>query len=549
MITTPKLKPFKQLALSAAIVSVLSVLAACGGGGSDSSGGSTAPGSAAGSGTVTGFGSVIVDGIRYDDSLLDNQGTIQIEGDDAVVRNGTRNDLSIGQKVDIGFRDANIMTSLRLGSEIVGFVTVPASGNMITVAGQRVKINVDPNIGPLTFLSDITSINSLTTDDRIEVHGVIGIDNNGSFIQARRIERKPSLDEAGNLIMTTKLTGIISNFTTTSTGRRFTLGGITVNVPNTANVDPAGLQLFNGVLVKVFSTTGIVDGTLTANSVRSNSLRGNSNDFRVSGVVTNLDTAAKTFKVDGTLVNGAALATLPLAGSTIRVEGRYDSATQTLTARDFKSTKADVTDASLRGSITEYVSNSNFVVRGITVDASDVVGLTGLANGVFVEVTGAVSNGTVKATAVEVKTPTTGARLERSGTVTALNTTAKTFQLGSQLVNYTNTIFEDGGVANLVDGSIVKVEGVLADGVLQAREIEFRTAATQFEVEGVLQTAASAEGSSLRFILDGINLLCSPSATLQACSATSLREGAKVEAKYQISGTNNIVTRLRVKGR
>lgn len=543
MINTPT---FRHLALSAL---TLSVLAACGGGGSDSSSGTTTPSSSAGSGTVTGFGSLIVDGIRYDDSLLDNPGAIQIEGDDAVVRNGNRSDLSIGQKVDIGFRDANVLTSLRLGSEIVGFVTVPASGNMITVAGQRVKINVDPNAGPLTFLSDITNINSLTTNDRVEVHGVIGIDNNGSFIQARRLEREPSLDESGTLIMTTKLTGVISNFTTTTTGRRFTLGAITVNVPPTANVDPAGLQLFNGVLVKVFSTTGIVDGTLTANSIRSNSLRGNSSDYRVSGVVTNLDTVAKTFKVDGTMVNGAALSALPVAGSTIRVEGRYDAATQTLTARDFKSSKAEVTDASLRGSITEYVSNSNFVVRGITVDASNVSGLTGLANGVFVEVTGAVNNGTVKATAVEVKAPDAGARLERSGTVSALNTSAKTFQLGSQLVNYSSAAFEDGVVANLVDGSFVKVEGVLADGVLRAREIEFRTAATQFEVEGVLQTAAAAEGSNLRFILDGINLVCSPSASLQACSATTLRQGAKVEAKYQISGTNNIVTRLKVKGR
>ncbi|MDH4394231.1 MAG: DUF5666 domain-containing protein [Limnobacter sp.] len=546
MISTPT---FKHLALSTVTVSVLTLLAACGSDNSDTPSNSEAPNSNAASGTVTGFGSLIVDGIRYDDSLLDNAGAIQIEGDDASLRNGTRSDLSIGQKVDIGFRDANVLTSLRLGSEIVGFVTVPASGNMITVAGQRVKINVDPSVGPLTFLSDITSINSLTVDDRVEVHGVLGIDNNGSFIQARRLEREPSLDEAGAIIMTTKLTGVISNFSTTSTGRRFTLGSITVNVPTSTNVDPAGLQLANGVLVKVFSTTGIVNGTLTANAIRSNSLRGNSSDFRVSGVVTNLDTNAKTFKVDGTMVNGAALNALPTLGSTIRVDGRYDSATQILTARDFKFSKADVTDASLRGSITEYVSNSNFVVRGITVDASEVPGLTGLANAVFVEVTGAVNNGTVKATAVSVRAPDAGSRLEGSGTVSALNTAAKTFQLGTQVVNYNNATFEDGVLANLTDGSIVKVEGVLSGGVLQAREIEFRTASSQFEVEGVLQTSAAAEGSNLRFILDGINLVCSPSASLQACSATTLRDGAKVEAKYQISGTNNIVTRLKLKSR
>lgn len=547
MIITPR---FKHLVLSTLTVSIL---AACGGGGSGSSSGTSNSSSAAGSGTVTGFGSVIVDGVRYDDSQLDQTGAIQVEGDDSALRNGTRKDLALGQKVDIGYRDANIMTSLRLGSELVGFVSTTASGNTIFVAGQRVVINTDPAMGPVTFLSDITSLSSLTTADRVEVHGTLATDSTGSFIQARRIEREALVDDAGVAITNTKLTGLISNLSTTSTGRSFTLGGVTVNVPNSATVDPAGLQLVNGMLVKVFSTQGITPsasgGTLTASTIRSKSLRGNSSDYRVAGVVTDLNTTAKTFKVDGTLVNGAALSSLPAAGSTVRVEGRYDTATQTLTAREVKSSKSEVSDASLKGSITEYVSNSNFVVRGVTVDASGVSGLTGLSNGVFVEVTGVVNNGAVKATAVEIKTPTTGARLERSGTVSALNTTAKTFQLGTQLVNYTNASFEDGTASNLADGSIVKVEGVLTDNVLQAREIEFRPVASQFEVEGVLRTAATAEGSNFRFVVEGTNLVCTPSAALQACSANALKAGAKVEAKYQVSGANNVVTRLRVKSR
>lgn len=547
MFTTPQLK---HLVLSTLTVSIL---AACGGGGSSSSTGTSTSTSAAGSGTVTGFGSVIVDGVRYDDSQLDQAGAIQVEADDSTLRNGSRSDLALGQKVDIGFRDANIMTSLRLGSELVGFVSTPASGNTLFVAGQRVVVNTDPAVGPVTFLNDISSLNSLTTADRVEVHGTLASDNLGSFIQARRIEREALVDDSGVAITNTKLTGLIANLSTTSTGHSFTLGNITVNVPTTATLDPAGLQLANGMLVKVFSTQGITQsasgGTLTANTVRSKSVRGNSSDYRVAGVVTELNTTAKTFKVDGTLVNGSALSTLPAAGSTIRVEGRFDTATQTLTAREFKSSKSDVSDASLKGSITEYVSNANFVVRGVTVDASGVSGLSGLANGVFVEVTGVVNNGAVKATAVEIKTPTTGARLERSGTVSALNTTAKTFQLGTQLVNFSNASFEDGTVSNLADGSIVKVEGVLADNVLQAREIEFRAVASQFEVEGVLQAAATPDGSNFRFTVEGTNLVCTPSAALQACSASALRAGAKVEAKYQVSGANNVVTRLRVKGR
>lgn len=547
MFTTPT---FKHLVLSTLTVSIL---AACGGGGSGSSSGTSTTSSAAGSGTVTGFGSVIVDGVRYDDSQLDQAGAIQVEGDDSTLRNGTRKDLALGQKVDIGYRDANVMTSLRLGSELLGFVSTPASGNTIFVAGQRVVINTDPALGPVTFLNDISSLNSLTTADRVEVHGTIATDSTGSYIQARRIEREALFDASGVAITTTKVTGTIANLSTTSTGRSFTLGNITVNVPSSATVDPAGLQLVNGMLVKVFSTQGITQsaqgGTLTASKIRSKSFRGNSSDYRVAGVVTDLNTAAKTFKVDGTLVNGAALATLPAAGSTIRVEGRFDTATQTLTAREFKSSKSEVSDASLKGSITEYVSNSNFVVRGVKVDASSVSGLTGLSNGVFVEVTGVVNNGAVKATAVEVKSPTTGSRLERSGTVSALNTSAKTFQLGTQLVNYSNATFEDGTASNLTDGSIVKVEGVLADNVLQAREIEFRAVASQFEVEGVLQSAATAEGNNFRFTVEGTSLVCTPSASLQACSASALRAGAKVEAKYQVSGANNVVTRLSVKGR
>lgn len=549
--TMTQKQSLKHLTLSAL---TLALLAACGGGGggttSSSAGGSTATvTNPAGSGTVTGFGSVIVDGVRYDDSALDSSGAIQIEDNNGTLRIGSRDDLGLGQKVEIAFRDANVMTRLTLGSELVGLVTGTLTGNTLSVAGQRVVVNTDAAAGPVTFLQDIASLSALTTSDRVEVYGTLATDSLGNYIQARRIERKPLLDDSGAAITQTKLTGLISELTTSGSNKTFKLGGITVTVPSTATLNPAGLTLVNGMPVKVFSSQNIAGNALTADSVRSKSVRGNSDDFRISGVVTDVNSTAKTFKVDGTLVNGSALGTLPAEGTVVRVEGRYDSAAQTVVAREVKNNKSELGDASLKGSIANYISNASFTVRGVPVDASAVSGLTGLANGVFVEVKGTVLNGTVKASSVETQSPTTGARLERTGNVSALNTAAQTFQLGTQLVNYSTAVFEDGTASNLADGAVVEVEGALNNSTLQARKIEFKSASGEREVEGVLRSNAVADGSKFRFTVGSTNLVCTPSSSLSNCSANTLKTGTKVDAKYTVSGSDNVVTRLKVKAR
>ena len=124
--------------------------------------------------------------------------------------------------------------------------------------------------------------------------------------------------------------------------------------------------------------------------------------------------------------------------------------------------------AHLRGSITAFTSTAAFSVNGIPVDASGASfpdGSTGIVLGAVVEVHGTASNGTLVATKVELDSRHAGERhrFELHGTISALDTTAKTFKLRNLTVSYGGTVtWKDGTAANLVDGAKVEVKGALS---------------------------------------------------------------------------------------
>ena len=95
------------------LIAGLGLLASCGGGGiADLAGGVGSGGSGLAEGTVTGFGSVIVDGVRFDDS----QAKVTEEGP-AGVREAT---LKIGQRVRISSNANNIAESIEVITELIG---------------------------------------------------------------------------------------------------------------------------------------------------------------------------------------------------------------------------------------------------------------------------------------------------------------------------------------------------------------------------------------------------------------------------------------------
>ncbi|MEO8526866.1 MAG: DUF5666 domain-containing protein, partial [Caldimonas sp.] len=230
-----------------------------------------------------------------------------------------------------------------------------------------------------------------------------------------------------------------------------------------------------GMLMEVHGTLDASTGVVTATRLEPAAA---ASGFRLRGIVAGLDTAAKTFRIGGALISFADVTVVPadLAnGLLLRVRvqpAQVGSAWVATRLGDARPHVEDADEAHLKGSITAFTSTAAFSVNGIPVDASAAVfsgGTAGIVLGAQVEVKGASLNGTVIATRVSVETHEArrAEGFELHGTVSALDTTAKTFVLRSVTVNYgaAGVEFSHGTVAQLANGAQLEAQGVLsADG-------------------------------------------------------------------------------------
>jgi len=142
-------------------------------------------------------------------------------------------------------------------------------------------------------------------------------------------------------------------------------------------------------------------GVIHATRVEVKETPGPSTKVEIKGVVSNL--TSSTFKMNGLSVNFATaeLKDFPAAGITngqsVEVKsthGQFDSATSTLVAASIEPeselSASEGEHAEIQGVVTDYVSQSDFKVNGMTIDASGVT-IAGLANDMRVEVEGTVN--------------------------------------------------------------------------------------------------------------------------------------------------------------
>ena len=390
----------RRLAVQLVWATVL--VAGCGGGGSSvssGSGGAVATSSFA-AGPITGFGSVIVNGVRFDDSqatVTDDDGTASSKdalklGMTAEVHGGAVSDDGTGAKATAG--------EISFGSALVGPVSsIDAAAKTLTVLGQKVIV-----------------LDTTVLDARL-------------------------------------------------------VGGF------------AGIAV--ATLLEVHGTTDATTGAVTATRLEPTAA---AVGFKIRGIVANLDTTAKTFKIGGALISYASVPTVPanLANGlfvrarlqTAQVAGAW-VATRLSAARPHV---GDADEAHLRGSITTFTSSAAFSVNGIPVDATSATfpdGTTGIVLGAQVEVEGTSSNGVVTARKVSIETHEAmhAEGFELHGAITAIDTTAKTFVLRNITVSYASTTieFKHGTAATIAVGVQLEVRGTLsADGTtLQATRISF----------------------------------------------------------------------------
>jgi hypothetical protein len=377
----------------------LTVLAGCGGG----------AGSVAGidrlgvtSGTVNGFGSVIVNGIRYEVT-----GTTQVRIDDSP---GSQDDLEVGQQVTVRWRsddDGATRTADQIdySSVVTGPVATgsidPVAGTF-TVLGQVVRVTATTSFGAGISPADLTG---LAAGQTVEVSGLLDA---GGFIRATRIETRAP----GQL----EVRGVAA----TVTAQTFTIGNLVVFYQG-ANLPDGPLQ--NGDLVEAKGT--VIDGLgrLVATVVEREddfaTIGGSADDIDLEGFITTF-TSATDFVVAGVRVTTNAQTEYDDGNVTdlrlnarVEVEGRFNPAGVLVAEEiDFKSfdDDDDGDDDALDGRVAANVTAVNVaagtvVAAGVTIRVTAATrledkrsgvrpfGLANLAVGDYIEARGTPGTG------------------------------------------------------------------------------------------------------------------------------------------------------------
>src|SRR5262249_53243498 len=324
-----------------AVVMALLVAAGCGGGGDNMP---ASQGRAFTEGTITGFGSIIVNGIHFDES------TAQVMDDDDAAHDA--NELKLGMTVQvvssgIDRRSMSAKASrVRFGAAIVGPVSAISAASTpktLTVLDQIVEISAT------TVFDDLPNgFASIKINDVLEIHAFL--DTTTGHYLAKRIEPEP---------------------------------GATV--------------------------------------------------FKLRGIVADLNAGAKTFKIGGALIDFSGLATADLPpnfanGLKVRVRlntvKNASGAWVAIAIRAEQREMEDKDEAEVEGIIPPFPSRASSSVKGLPVNASTAAfpdGTAGIVLGARVEVEGAIVNGVLVASKVELEDDKNEDN-ELNGTISALNT-------------------------------------------------------------------------------------------------------------------------------
>ena len=384
-----------------ALVGAVAALSGCGGGGGTdiASVGSGGTGSFS-SGVITGFGSIIVNGVRFDDSKA------KITDDDGVGHNSS--DLKLGMVVSItgssivaGVNGSTATaTSITFVSELRGPIDSLGSQTLV-VLGQTVRISAN------TVFDDsiVGGFAGLAVGQIVEVHGFV----DPAGVNATRIELK-------NGAPSSKLQGMVQSLDTTA--KTFALGTLTISY---AGVAAAALpaNLANGLLVRVILARTPASGTRTAINVRAVARRVDDHDeAEVERTVTAF-TSATSFSVNGLSVDASkAVFRNGTAGLAVgvRVEVKGSVSNGVLVATEVKietENEIEKQEVELNGAVTSLNTTAKtFVVRGVTVnyastsrfddgDAGKLVLVNGTA--ATVEVKGIFNAATNSVTATRIK--------------------------------------------------------------------------------------------------------------------------------------------------
>jgi len=373
----------RRLLAASLALATATLLSACGGGGDVAGVGTGGTGSFS-VGTVTGFGSVFVNGVRYEDNgtrLVDDDGTVKVLG-------SGDNPLKVGMVVEVtGSVDdsgtVRTATQIAYGAEIKGPLTaVDAVAGTFTVFGITVRTTAT------TVYDNFGGVAALSTGNVVEVHGQP--DTNGRIV-ATYVEREATsvaafVADDGEY----RLRGAVAGLSGSSPAYTFTLRGVAIRTD--ANTDFDGTPV-NGASVSVrLNPTPQGDGRYLAERLKRRSASyddaSSAAEGEVEGYVSGFAGAASAFRVAGYPVRLASsvvyedgVATDLKNGIRVEAKGRINNGVLVVTKLEFESRDDDDDgdDDDVSGGSQEFEfkgtaacvscagTSGSFTVKGVTV--------------------------------------------------------------------------------------------------------------------------------------------------------------------------------------
>ncbi len=364
-------------------------LTGCGGGGGSDSG--AAPQSSFTTGPISGFGSVIVNGTRFDvskASVIDDQG-----------RRYREEDLKLGmvaevQSGDIASDNTGQATEVRFGSAIIGPVdAINTSTRLLIVLGQTIDVS-DTTVFGDTLPNGPFNI---VAGDVLEIYGML--DATTGHYAATRIEAKP--DAAFY-----KLRGKVSSLD--AGAGTFMIGRESISFASLSR-DRLPALSDNMEVIADLQLTQDRNGNWIADAIRSTTDRpaalATYSKVKLKGFVTSVDSQAY-FSVDGIPVDASNAKVRPkkrslFVGAYVKVEGAVSDGTIVAKKVHIKSRggnreEEDDDDEEhegfeLHGAITQFdASSRTFMLRGVPVRYQG--DLRGLRDGSKIEIKGSLSS-------------------------------------------------------------------------------------------------------------------------------------------------------------